>query len=69
MVKMIVAAALFAASTQAVMLNKTVYNQYAEEEEVTPKEDRLAEYEADEEQEDQRSFGGDDEELSQLSNQ
>ena len=65
MVKLLVAAALFASCTEAVKLNHIVYNQYEEETE-SPKEDRLAEFEADEEHEDSRVFGGDDEELSQL---
>ena len=65
MVKLLVAAALFAASTEAIKLDGIVYNQYEQETE-SPHEDRLAAFEEDEEAEDQRQFGGDDEELSQL---
>jgi len=53
MVKLLVAAALFAASTEAVQINKIEYNQYEAEVEA-PREDRLAEIEADEEADDQR---------------
>ena len=65
MVKLLVAAALFAASTEAIKLDGIVYNQYEQETE-SPHEDRLAAFEEDEDAEDQRQFGGDDEELSQL---